>query len=301
MQTAGARPLLAERAAWLPWAVLALGVGAASISAILVRYADGADPLAMAFWRCVAGAAALTPFATRGLRAGGRSALGAPAVAGIFLALHFATWMTSVNLTTVAASVLLVSTTPIFVAVAALVLYKERLPSLAWTGIFLATGGAAAVGGGSLGGSSLDGNLLAVAGAATAGGYVMAGEVARRTQGILEYAVVTYSVSGAVLLVVCLARDVALAGYPAGTWWAIAGLVVGPQLLGHTLINLVLSDIDATTVSVSIMAEPVIATALAWMLFDEVPTWLLYPGGVAILAGIYMVSVARRKPVVIVE
>lgn len=301
METAGTRPLLAERASWLPWALLALGVGTASVSAILVRYADGADPLAMAFWRCAAGAAALLPFATGGLRRGGRAALSAPAVAGLFLALHFATWMTSVNLTTVAASVLLVSTTPVFVAVAALVLYRERLPAIAWAGIFLATGGAAAVGGGSLGGSSLDGNLLAVAGAATAGGYVMAGQVARRQQGILEYAVVTYTVAGALLTIVCLVGGVALAGYPAVTWWAIAGLVLGPQLLGHTVINLVLSDIDATTVSVTIMAEPVIATALAWLLFDEVPTWLLYPGGFAILAGIYMVSASRREPVVIVE
>lgn len=301
MESAATRPLLAERASWLPWAVLALGVGAASVSAILVRYADAADPLAMSFWRCVAGAAILLPFSTRGLRRGGSSALRAPTVAGVFLALHFATWMSSVNLTTVAASVLLVSTTPVFVAIAALFLYRERLPSAAWVGILLATGGAAVVGGGSLEGSSLDGNLLAVAGAATAGGYVMAGQVARRTQGILEYAVVTYAVAGVLLLAVCLVLGVDLVGFPAQTWWAIAGLVVGPQLLGHTLINLVLSDIDATTVSVAIMAEPVIATALALLLFDEVPTWLLYPGGVAILAGIYMVSTARREPVVIVE
>ncbi|HEX2195332.1 MAG TPA: DMT family transporter [Actinomycetota bacterium] len=301
MDLAGSRPLLGERAPWLPWALLALGVGAASVSAIFVRYADAADPLAQAFWRCAAGGAALLPFATRGLRKGGRAALRAPAVAGLFLALHFATWMTSVNLTTVAASVLLVSTTPVFVAVAALLLYKERLPAIAWAGILLATGGAAAVGGGSLGGSSLDGNLLAVAGAATAGGYVMAGQVARRTQGILEYAVVTYAVAALLLAVACAVAGVDVVGFPAGTWWAIAALVVGPQLLGHTVINLVLSDIDATTVSVTIMAEPVIATALAFFLFDEVPTWLLYPGGVAILAGIYMVSTARREPVVIVE
>lgn len=301
MDTPATRPLLAERAAWLPWAILAVGVASASVSAIFVRYADGADPLAMAFWRCAAGGAALLPFAVGPLRRIGRSGLRAPAIAGVFLALHFATWMTSVNLTTVAASVLLVSTTPVFVAIAALVLYKERLPGIVWVGILLATGGAAAVGGGSLGGSSLDGNLLAVAGAATAGGYVMAGQVARRTLGILEYAVVTYAVAAVLLLIVCLVGGFALTGYPAGTWWAIAALVIGPQLLGHTMINLVLSDIDATTVSVTIMAEPVIATALAYLLFDEVPTWLLYPGGVAILAGIYMVSTARREPVVIVE
>ncbi|HEX2057761.1 MAG TPA: DMT family transporter [Actinomycetota bacterium] len=301
MDVAGSRPLLADRARWLPWALLALGVGAASISAIFVRYADGADPLAQAFWRCAAGAGALLPFAASRLRSVDRAALRAPAVAGLFLALHFATWMTSVNLTTVAASVLLVSTTPVFVAVAALLLYKERLPASAWAGILLASGGAAAVAGGSLGGSSLDGNLLAVAGAATAGGYVMAGQAARRTLGILEYAVVTYVVAGLLLTVVCVVAGVELTGYPAGTWWAIAGLVAGPQLLGHTVINLVLSDIDATTVSVTIMAEPVIATALAFVLFDEAPTWLLYPGGLAILAGIFMVSTARREPVVIVE
>lgn len=301
MEAVPARPLLGDRARWLPWALLALGVAAASVSAILVRYADGADPFAMSFWRCMAGAAALLPFALRGIRAGGRGALGPPVVAGIFLALHFGTWMTSVTLTTVAASVLLVSTTPVFVAIAALFLYKERLPAVAWTGILLATGGAALVGGGSLSGSSLDGNLLAVAGAATAGGYVMAGQVARRTQGILEYAVVTYLVAGLLIAAVCVARGVALTGYPRGTWIAIAGMVVGPQLLGHTVINLVLSDIDATTVSVTIMAEPVIATALAFVLFDELPSWLLYPGGVAILAGIYMVSAARRAPAVIVE
>jgi drug/metabolite transporter (DMT)-like permease len=295
------QPLLGDRAPWLPWAILAVGVGAASVSAILVRYADGADPLALAFWRCVAGAAALLPFAAGRIRRGGRDALAVPALAGVFLALHFGTWMSSVNMTTVAASVLLVSTTPVFVAMAAFFLYRERLPGIAWAGIVLATAGAAAVGGGSLSGSSMDGNLLAVAGAATAGGYVMAGQVARRTLGILEYSVVAYAVSGALLAVVCVAKGVALTGYPAQTWLAIGGLVLGPQLMGHTLINLTLSDIDATTVSVTIMAEPIIATALALVLFDEVPSWLLYPGGAAILAGIFMVSTARREPAVILE
>ena len=70
---------------------------------------------------------------------------------------------------------------------------------------------------------------------------------------------------------------------------------IGPQLLGHTVINLVLSDIDATTVSVTIMAEPVIAIAAAFILFDEVPSWLIYPGGALILLGVYLVSTTRRS------
>ena len=301
MEAAEARPLLGERAPWLPWAALSVGVLGASGSAILVRYATGADPLAMSFWRCIAGAAVLVPFAVTPLRRSGRDGFTLPAVAGLFLALHFATWMTSVNMTTVAASVLLVSTTPVFVAIAAFVLYKERLPLLAWAGILLGVAGTAIVAGGGLSGSRMAGNILAVAGAAAAGGYVIAGEKARKTLGILEYAVITYLVAGLLIGVYSVARGIPLWGFPRGTWIAIAGMVVGPQLLGHTMINLVLTDIDATTVSMTIMAEPVIATVLAYVLFAEAPSWLIYPGGAAILAGIGMVSVARRQPALIIE
>lgn len=283
----------------LSWALLALGVAAASVSAILIRYASDAGALALSFWRCALGAAVLVPFARwRGL---GRAQLGPAVVAGVFLALHFATWISSVNLTTVALSVLLVSTTPVFAAGAAHVLFGERIGRRGWSGIALALGGTALVAGVDLGGSSLTGNLLALAGGAAAAGYVMAGAAARRALGIVEYAVVAYGVAALLLLPVCLAGGVALGGYGATTWLALAGIIAGPQLLGHTVINLVLKDIDATTVSVTIMAEPVIATALAFVLFDELPGLLIYPGGAAILAGIYLVSTVPKPEVVVVE
>jgi len=284
-----------------PVAWLMLGVVAASLSAILIRYADNAEPLAISFWRCAAGAGLLAPFAARKLRAVERRSLVLPAVAGAWLALHFGTWITSLELTTVSSSVLLVSTTPIFVALAAWALLGERLPSLGWFGIALALAGTALIGGGDLEDSSLSGDLLALAGGAAAGGYVLSGQIARRDLGILEYAVVTYALAAVMLGLACLIGDVPLWGYSAQTWWAIAGIVAGPQLLGHTLINYVLRDINATTVSVAIMAEPVIATALAFWLFEETPTWLAYPGGVAILVGIYAVSKVARTPAVVVE
>lgn len=286
---------------WAPWAGLILGTVAASISAILIRYAEAAHPLAISFWRCSVGAAVLVPFAARRLRALDRSDLKVPAWAGVFLAVHFATWITSIGITSIAASVLLVSTAPIFIAIAARFLLAERLPAVAWLGITVAMLGALLVAGTDFGGSSFTGNALALIGGATAGGYILTGQVARRRLGILEYAVVAYGVSAVLLLIVCVASGVDLFGYSAKTWWAIAGLIVGPQLLGHTVINLVLSDIDATTVSVTIMAEPIIAIALAFLLFSEAPTWLVYPGGAAILAGIYIVSRARREPVQISE
>src|SRR5918992_1225570 len=286
-----ARPPLAPGGG--SWALLATGVVAASFAAILVRYAPGAEPLAISFWRCAAGAAALLPFARR--LPGSRPAeLRLPALSGVFLALHFATWITSLRLTTVAASVLLVSTTPVFVALAARALWGESLRHRGWIGIGLTLMGSALVAGGDLGGSSLAGNALALAGGASIAGYVLAGRKARRSMGIVEYAVVAYACSSALLGAACLVAGVPLAPYGSSTWLALAGLVVGPQLLGHTVINFVLRDIDATTVSVVVMAEPLIATALAYALLDEVPPALALPGGALLLAGIYLVSTSSR-------
>lgn len=236
------------------------------------------------------------------MRSMDREAFKLPLIAGLFLAVHFATWITSLELTTVASSVLLVSTSPVFVAGTAWAFFGERLPARGWAGIAAAMGGTAIIGAGDLTGESLWGDALALTGGAMAAGYVVVGRLARRDLAILPYAVVTYAAAAAVLGVVCILSRVPLSGYPAATWWAIAGLTAGPQLLGHTVINLVLKDIDATTVSVTIMAEPVIATTLAFLFFGEVPSRLVYPGGAAVLLGIYLAtSVRRRTPAVVVE
>ena len=278
------------------WALLVLGVVSASVSAILIRYASDAGALAISWWRCAAGAILLVPFAARGLRRLAPRELLTPGLAGVFLALHFATWISSLGLTTIAASVLLVSTTPVFVALALRLFWNQRLAARAVAGIGLALGGTALIAGADFGGSSLAGNILAIAGGATAGGYVLGGRLARRRLGILEYSVAAYASAAVLLVIACLLAGVDLWGYDARTWWAIAALVAGPQLLGHTVINLVLKDIDATTVSVAIMAEPIIAVTLAWALLSEVPAALAYPGGAAVLVGIYLVSRNSRPP-----
>ena len=270
------------------WVLLGVGVVSASVSAIVIRYATGAEPLAISFWRCAAGAAALLPFARHGALT--RADLKLPALSGVFLALHFATWITSLRLTTVAASVLLVSTTPVFVALAARALWGHRLSRWGWGGIGLTLVGSALVAGGDFGGSSLAGNALALAGGASIAGYVLAGRRARRSLGVVEYAVVAYASSALILVAACAVSGASLGGYPPRTWLALAGLVLGPQLLGHTVINFVLRDIDATTVSVVVMAEPLIAIGLALVLLGEIPPPLAVPGGAVLLAGIYLVS-----------
>jgi drug/metabolite transporter (DMT)-like permease len=148
------------------------------------------------------------------------------------------------------------------------------------------------VAGAASGDSSLVGNLLALAGGAAGAGYALTGQVARRTAGILEYSVVAYGAAAILLLLGALCTGTPLSGFDSGTWQAIVALTLVPQLIGHTLINITLRDIHATVVTVTIMAEPIIATALAYVLFDEIPSWWTIPGGVAILIGIFLVSQA---------
>jgi drug/metabolite transporter (DMT)-like permease len=283
------------------WVVLVVGVGAASTSAIFTRYADGAEPLAVSFWRCAAGALILAPFAARkvlGLRG---DDLRASLLSGVFLAVHFAAWITSLYLTTVAPAVLLVSTTPVFVAVAAKLMWNDQLTRSGWIGIALTLGGSALIAGVDFGGSSLIGNLLALVGGAAGAGYALAGQVARRSVGILEYSVATYGVAAILLGIGALIYGSPFAGYDRVTWQAIVALIVVTQLIGHTLINSSLKELHATTVTVAIMAEPVIATSLAYWLFDEVPTALMIPGSAAILAGIYLVSAGLARESVVPE
>ena len=286
---------------WVPWTILCIGVLAASVSGILVRYADDASGVAISLWRCAVGSLVLLPFAAPGLRRMSARDFALPLFSGICLAAHFASWITSVNLTTIASSVLLVSTTPIFVALAARWLFRERLGGVVWAGIGLALAGTVLIAGLDFEGSTFEGNVLALMGGITAAGYALGGRASRQSLGILEYATATYGAAAILLLVGCLLGDVELAGYSDRTWWAIAAMIVGPQLLGHTMINYSLRDIDATRVSMTVMAEPVIAIALALVLFDEVPGLFAYPGGVAILIGIYLVSARRKEPMVISE
>jgi drug/metabolite transporter (DMT)-like permease len=272
-----------------------------SASAVLIRFAHEADPLAISLWRCIGGSVALGPFARRGLQRLHGVGWNVPLIAGVFLAVHFAMWITSLQLTTVAASVLLVSTTPIWVGTASWLLFKQKLSPAAWIGIFFTVIGASLIGGGDLSGSNFTGDLLALTGGVAAAGYVLAGRTARRVMGNIEYSFVTYASAGVLILIVCLIAGTQLWGYRASTWWAIAGIVAGPQLLGHTVINYVLKQFEVTTVSAAIMVEPLIATWLAFAFFHEVPTTLIYPAGLAVVVGIYLVSSASREPPEIVE
>ena len=269
-----------------------LGVTAVSFSAVLFRLAD-APPFATAFYRCVMAVAVLLPVAMirdrRGFRVFTPRSLALSALSGVFLALHFATWIPSLNLTSVAASTVLVTTSPLWVALLGR-LIGERMSRRAVAGVLVALAGTLVITGGGLntGLRAAAGDLLALLGALFAAAYVMAGRTLRRDLPVLPYVIVVYTTCA-----VCMAGAMAVShepftGYPPKTWLLLVAMTIGPQLLGHTVFNLLLGHLPASVVTISIMAEPVGATVLAFMLLGEVPALVTLLGGAIVLAGVYV-------------
>jgi len=280
--------------------LLVLGVIAVSFAAPLIRLAD-APPLAVAFYRNLLATAVLLPPALLRrrdeLRSLDRREVGALAAAGLLLAIHFSAWIPSVTLTTVAASTVLVATTPVWAAVGSRLLLGERVPARAAVGIAFALLGAVVISGADVAVSAraFAGDALALAGAISAAGYLLAGRRLRQRRSLLAYAVVVYGACSAALLVAILATGTPLTGYPARSWLMFALLAVGPQILGHTVFNYLLGDVQATVIAVAVMGEPMGASILAFALFGETPELISVAGGVLILAGIYVAVSAQAR------
>jgi drug/metabolite transporter (DMT)-like permease len=297
---AAGSPAPMARPPTLDLVLLGLAVVAVSTSAPLIRGAD-APSLAVAFWRNalaipLLGAVVLLGRRNRrelaGLDARERRLCG---LAGLFLAAHFAVWVPSLSFTSVASSVALVATQPVWAAIIAR-WRGEHVPRMAWWGIGVAMAGAVVLSGVDLSISprALFGDLLAVSGGALAAAYVTVGAEVRRTVSTIVYATACYAIAALVLLAVCVVGRQELAGYDGETWLLLVAIVVGPQLLGHTLVNRVLRTTSPMLVSVAILFEIVGAALLAWVAFDEVPPASAVPAGLLIAAGV--VLVVRSEP-----
>jgi drug/metabolite transporter (DMT)-like permease len=281
-------------------ALLVLGVAAVSTSAPLIRLAD-APPLAVAFYRNAFATLALLPVVLlgrrrelRGLATGDRWAL---LLAGSLLAVHFAAWIPSVELTTVAASTVLVTSQAVWAALGGRVLFGERIAGAAVAGIVLALAGAALISGFDVAVSpeAFAGDVLALVGAVTAAGYLLTGRRLRQRLSLPTYAVSVYGVCSVLLLVAMLVTGTPFFGYEPRVWLLFVLMAAGPQLLGHTVFNYLLREVDATVVAVAIMGEPIGASLLALALFGEVPSPSAVVGGLMILAGIYVAVVSQSR------
>lgn len=145
-------------------------------------------------------------------------------------------------------------------------------------------------------GRALVGDLLALAGGALAAAYVTVGGDVRQTMSTTLYTAICYATAAAALGLLCLGGGQALGGFDGGTWLCLLALTVGPQFLGHSVVNRVLRTTSATVVSVAILFEIVGATFLAWLAFGESPPAGAYPAAVLIAVGIVLVVLSGRGP-----
>ncbi len=271
--------------------VLGLGVAAISCAAVLVRLAE-APPIAVAAFRLVFASVVLLPVGflyarsemTRLMQGEWRLL----AVAGVLLALHFALWIASLSYTTVASSVVLVTATPLFVAVASWFLFHERLRRATFGGIAISAVGAVLIGqaGWQYGGLVPSGNALALLAAMAMAGYLLIGRRIRRTAGLLAYSTVVFSVAALVLVVVALVSGTPFVGYSRATYVAMVALALVPQIMGHMSLNWALRFVPATMVTVAVLGEPVGASVLAALVLAEIPSVIEIAGGVLMLFGI---------------
>jgi drug/metabolite transporter (DMT)-like permease len=287
----------------LPYAVLAGGVLVVSTASILIRIAQNASApsLTIAAFRLGVAALILAPFALRAATPVARRDLALALISGAFLALHFWSWISSLAHTSVASSTALVTTNPLWVGLASLLVFRERLAPALLAGIALCFAGAGLIfvsdeGGVSHapGGEPTFGNLLALVGAVCASGYLLIGRAVRARIGLLQYVWLAYSSAAVLLWLAVAGTGVAVAGLAGVAYWCMLGLAVGPQLIGHTAFNWSLRHLSATFVAVSILGEPIGSALLAWLAFDEGLDRLQLLGFVLILGGIAVAALAER-------
>ncbi len=298
-----------------PLLVLALGIFAVSTSATFIRLAQReASSIVLAAYRLTFASLILLPFAWQKraeLRALSRKQVALVLLSGAFLAVHFALWITSLAYTTVASSVVLVTTTPLWVGLFSPLVLKEKLNPRLWAGLLIALAGSMLVGGseacrldgaglacphlnGFFQGKVFWGNILALAGAFMAAGYLLVGRKLRPSLSLVSYISTVYSTAAVLLAVVAVLSGRPVSGFSAPTYLWFLLLALLPQLLGHTSYNYALGYLPAAFVSVAVLAEPIGSSLLAVLVLRELPTLPEVIGGAVILAGIGIATWKRE-------
>lgn len=293
-----------------PRLAIPFGILAVSTASIFIRYAQVyASSIVIAAARLTLASLVLAGIVLvrhrSDLRALSRRALWLALLSGFFLAIHFGTWITSLAYTTVASSVVLVATTPLWVAMVAPWVIDEPISRPVLIGMILAMLGGIVVAlsdscalvGGALvcppladfiAGKAFWGDLLALIGAWTGAAYLIIGRRLREELPLIPYIFLVYGMAALLLNLFMLLIGETPFGYPSQTylWFVLLALV--PQLLGHSTFNWALRYLPAAYVSITLLGEPVSSAILAYFLLGEIPSMLMVFGAILILAGIYL-------------
>jgi drug/metabolite transporter (DMT)-like permease len=283
------------------------GIAAVSSASILIRYAQREAPsLVIAAARLTLASLILAPMALTRYRSEYRRLTRLDRwlaiLSGFFLALHFATWISSLEYTTVASSTVLVSTSPLFVAVASWLFLREKMGRAVIVGLVVALVGSVIIGLSDAGKASstlrnaLLGDALAFAGAVTVAGYLLIGRRLRAKVSLVPYIAVVYGTAAAVMLAMVGFARQTCSGYSPATYGWLVLLALVPQLIGHSSFNWALAHLPATFVSVATLGEPIGSTLLAYLILGETPTPVKIMGAVIILVGIAFASQNPSAP-----
>ncbi len=223
--------------------------------------------------------------------------------AGVFLAFHFILWFESLNYTSVASSVVLVTLQPIFAFLGTYFFFKERFSQGAVISMVIALLGSIIISWGDfrISGMALFGDILALLGAITVTVYFLFGQNARKRLSLMPYTFVVYGVSSITLIIYNLIVQNPFFGYPAEHWWIFIALAVIPTFFGHTLFNWALKWLSTATISMGIVFEPIGASLLAYFILGEKVTASQWLGGTIVLFGLFLfvMSTSRKRNVTI--
>lgn len=291
----------------MPYLILGAAVLIVSSAAILIRIAqhDHVSSLTIAAWRLGIAALVLWPlvWARHGgeVRAMHRREWLLGIAAGLFLALHFAAWITSLAYTSVASSTALVTTNPVWIALVSWLVFREKLGGWLLIGIASAIGGSALIfisdaniAAATAGSNALLGNALAVAGSVTVCGYLLLGRRLRKSVPLVPYIWLVYTSAAVALMLTAALSGAVLTGFSATAWACLIGLALGPQLLGHSAFNWALKHVSATFIAITILGEPIGSALLAWLIFGEQFAPMQLAGFSLLLTGIYLAARGER-------
>lgn len=306
-----------ERARFLLPAVTFLAVLAISTASILIRFAqaDGAPSIVIAALRLTIATLLLAPYALTNyldeIKRFTRTEILFGGLSGFFLAVHFATWISSLEFTSVASSAVFVSTGPLWVALLSTIFLNEKLSRLALIGLGISITGGAVVGMADacvwdpsftcpgaatfFKGPAMWGNFLALAGAWAVTGYLIIGRKIRSGMSLVPYVFLVYGMAAIVLIIFMLASGNTPLGYQPSTYGWIFLLAIVPQLIGHSTFNWALKHMPASLVSINILGEPIGSAILAFFILRESPSLPTYYGGILILIGIYLSNRNTQK------
>lgn len=277
--------------------ILIFAIAGISFAAPLIKVCldGGANVFATAFWRILLGSVFMAFLGKPWQIKASKKAWTAVVVGGILMALHFLTWISGIGLVNISVSVVLVTTTPIWVVVFDAIFYKQKPTKRILLGIGIAMIGAiiVALSGMSEGGTTWLGALLSVIAAMFAGLYMLQSRTAMEEMNSWETVSVIFPVAGAIILISALFAGQPLTGFSTNVWVAFGLMGILAQIMGHGGVIVSIKAFSATTSATAILFEPAGAAIIAWFMFGEVVPMFVYPGALLVIVGVWLTSTTK--------